>query len=135
MSQNKTTATQASVETFLQGVKDPRRRADALQLTSLLKSVSGHEPVMWGPSIVGFGTRHYRYETGREGDTPAVSFSPRSNALALYINGATDVHADLLAAVGKHTTGKSCVYVKSLADIDEAALARLVEASLADLEH
>jgi hypothetical protein len=85
VSQNKTTATRARVETFLQGVKDPRRRADALQLTSLLKSVSGHEPVMWGPSIVGFGTRHYRYETGREGDTPAVSFSPRSNALALYI--------------------------------------------------
>ena len=133
MSQNKTAPTSTSVDTFLSGVKNAQRRADAFHLAKLLQDVSGQEPVMWGPSIVGFGTRHYRYESGREGDTPAVSFSPRASALALYIDGATDTHADLLATIGKHTTGKSCVYVKSLADIDEAALVRLVQASLAEL--
>jgi hypothetical protein len=132
VTQNKTIATTVSVETYLSSVKDARRQADAFRLAQLFQEISGQEPVMWGPSIVGFGTRHYRYESGREGETPAVSFSPRANALALYIDGATDTHADLLAAIGKHTTGKACVYVKSLADIDEAALTKLVNASLAD---
>jgi hypothetical protein len=132
MTTSKTTPTAVSVDDFLTGVKHPLRQADARHLVTVLQEVTGEPPVMWGPSIVGFGNRHYRYESGREGDTPAVSFSPRASQLVLYIHEATGKHAALLEHLGTYTTGKSCIYVKSLADIDESALRDLVRASLAD---
>lgn len=132
MAANKTTATSVSVADFLATVKNPTRRADAERLTTFLEDLTDEPPTMWGPSIIGFGNRHYRYESGREGDTPAVSFAPRSTQLVFYINEATGEHRDLLEKIGPHTTGKGCVYVKKLDAIDLDALATLVKASLAD---
>lgn len=114
------------VADFLAAVDDDARRADAEALCRLIADATGQEPVMWGPSIVGFGTTHYRYASGREGDTPTVGFSPRKQNLTLYLTGGLDPHADLLARLGKHTTGTGCLYLKRLSDIDLDALAELV---------
>jgi hypothetical protein len=96
----------------------------------MMEEVTGEAATMWGPSIIGFGSLHYRYESGREGDTPAVSFSPRKTSLVFYINGATEEHSSLLDRLGKHSTGKACIYVKRLSDIDEAVLEELIRSSL-----
>lgn len=132
MSQNKTQPTDASVDAFIGTVKNATRRNDAIHLRDLLTRITGEPATMWGPSIIGYGTSHYRYESGREGTMPRVAFSPRSTALVLYIDCEDDAHADLLDAIGPHTRGKSCVYIKKLADIDESALTRLIEAQLVD---
>jgi len=118
------------VSSFLDKVKQPARRADAEALVALMKKATGLPPVMWGSSIVGFGSHHYVYDTGREGDMPIVSFSPRSTALVLYgLRGATGADA-LLKKLGKHTTGGGCVYVKSLADVDQKVLEALVKGAV-----
>lgn len=111
MADNKTKPTKISVEAFLDSVTDAGKRADALALIDLMRSATGEKPVMWGPSIVGFGSYHYRYESGREGDSPIVGFSPRKAALVLYIVTGFLGAEPLLAKLGKHTTGKSCFYV------------------------
>jgi hypothetical protein len=128
--QNKTLPTQDDVETFLSNVKDEKKRADSLRLRDLMESVTGEQAVLWGPSIVGFGTYHYRYDSGREGDAPAIGFAPRSANITLYVVGSLDDHAAILHRLGKHTTGKSCVYVKRLSDVDENALTDLIRASV-----
>ncbi len=128
---NKTKPTRISVETFLDSVTDVGKRADALALIDLMRGVTGEKPVMWGPSIIGFGSYHYRYESGREGDSPIVGFSPRKSALVLYIVTGFRGAEPLLAKLGKHTTGKSCLYVKRLADVDPGILRQLVEQSVA----
>jgi hypothetical protein len=132
--QNKTQPTQVEVETFLSNVKDEKKRADSLRLRDLMETVTGEQAVLWGPSIVGFGTYHYRYETGREGDSPAVGFAPRSANITLYIVGDLDHHAAILDRLGKHTTGKSCVYIKRLSDVNENALTDLIRASVEKAE-
>lgn len=131
MSQNKTQPTDASVDAFIGSVKNATRRADAWYLKDLLAKLTGEPATMWGPSIIGFGVEHYRYESGREGTMPRIGFSPRSTALVLYF-GSPDKHADLLAELGPHTSSVACVYVKKLADIDKDVLVRLINASLAD---
>jgi Domain of unknown function (DU1801) len=123
----KTTRTAASVEEFLGTVADPRRRSDAEEVCDLMREVTGLEPVMWGPSIVGFGQYHYRYASGREADWPAVSFSPRKQALTLYLSDGYDQHAELLARLGPHTTSKACLYLKRLSDVDIDVLRALVK--------
>lgn len=123
----KTTRTDASVEEFLGTVADPQRRSDAEELCDLMREVTGLEPVMWGPSIVGFGQYHYRYASGREADWPAVSFSPRKQSLTLYISEGYDRHAELLARLGPHTTSKACLYIKRLSDVDTDVLRTLVK--------
>jgi hypothetical protein len=130
MAGNKTQPTSQSVQTFLHGVPDDGRRADALRLIDLMQTATGERPVMWGPSIVGFGSYHYRYESGRQGDSPLVGFSPRKTSLVLYI--VTGFHGvePLLAELGKHTTGKSCLYIKRLSDVDLKVLARLIKQSV-----
>jgi hypothetical protein len=126
MAANKTTTTKASVTTFLASITDPARRADAEALVKVLRAATGEKPVMWGPSIVGFGSYHYKYESGREGDAPRVGFSPRKEALVVYgATGFTGAPA-LLARLGKHTTGKGCLYLKKLADADPKVLEQLV---------
>lgn len=130
MSENKTQPTSDDVDEFIARVKNPTRRADAAHLKNLLTRLTGEPATMWGPSIIGFGTESYRYETGREGTMPRMSFSPRSTSLVLYFNQAAEAHGDLLTAIGPHTTGKACVYIKKLADIDEDALVALITASL-----
>ncbi|GAA2645713.1 hypothetical protein GCM10010399_94370 [Dactylosporangium fulvum] len=125
MAENKTVPTDENVAAFLAAVTDPQRRADAERLCALAAEVTGAPPVMWGSSIVGFGSNHYHYESGRQGDTAAVGFSPRKQALVLYY---LPMDETLLARLGKHTTGKGCVYVKRLSDVDEEVLGELIRA-------
>jgi hypothetical protein len=126
MNENKTGPTDVPVEEFLASVEHPARRADGFELLELMRSVTGQDPVMWGPSIVGFGRYHYRYGSGREGDSAAVGFSPRKANLALY--GLTyGPDADrLLPVLGKHKTGAACLYVNRLDDVDRDVLAGLI---------
>jgi hypothetical protein len=132
MSDNKTKATKFSVATFIDAVTDPVRRADAKALVKLMQNAAGEKPRMWGPSIIGFGSYHYKYESGREGDMPVVAFSPRKAATVLYgVTGFSDAKA-LLAKLGKHSTGKGCLYIKKLADVDQHTLEALIAKSLAE---
>jgi hypothetical protein len=126
MAEPKTTRNPASVAAFLDAVADPRRQADARAACALMAEATGAEPTMWGTSIIGFGAYHYRYATGREGDWPAVGLSPRKQALTLYLSAGFDGYADLLARLGPHSIGKSCLYVKRLADVDTDVLRDLV---------
>jgi hypothetical protein len=131
MADNKTKGTQASVAAFIDALTDETKRADAKVLVKLMQSATGEKPKMWGPSIIGFGSYHYKYESGREGDMPLVGFSPRKPAAVLYgVTGFSDAEV-LLAKLGKHTTGKGCLYIKKLADVDRKVLQALVEKSVA----
>jgi hypothetical protein len=123
---NKTQVTGASVDEFVAGVEHPVRRQDGLRLRDLMAELTGEEPAMWGPTIVGFGRVHYKYATGREGDMPAVGFSPRKASLSLYGLTNAPESAALLGRLGKHKTGAGCLYVTKLADVDEAVLAELI---------
>jgi hypothetical protein len=127
MAENKTKPTKLSVAAFIDGLTDQARRADAKALVKLMQSASGEKPQMWGPSIIGFGSYHYRYDSGREGDMPLVGFSPRKAATVLYGMGEGKA---LLAKLGKHMTGKGCVYIKKLADVDQQVLAAMVAKSV-----
>lgn len=118
--------TDVPVETFLAGVTHPMRRADAQALVELMGEVSGQPPVMWGPSIIGFGHLHYRYESGTEGDMPGISFSPRASKLVLYVLAGPATDDPLLARLGKHTTGKACLNINKLADVDTGVLREIV---------
>jgi len=131
MAENKTRPTKLSVAAFIDALKDPARRADAMALVKLLQSAAGEKPKMWGPSIIGFGSYHYKYESGREGDMPVIAFSPRKAATVLYGMTNFDEAATLLAKLGKHTTGKGCLYIKTLADVDQHVLEALVAKSMA----
>src|SRR6478609_5097944 len=119
MAENKTKPTKLSVSTFIDAITDPSRRSDAKALVKLMQKAAGEKPKMWGPSIVGFGSYHYTYDSGREGDMPVVAFSPRKAATVLY--GVSEAEA-LLPKLGKHTRGKGCVYIKKLADVDQKVL-------------
>jgi hypothetical protein len=132
MAENKTKPTTASVASFIAAVEDERRRADAKALVKLMQAASGEKPAMWGPSIVGFGKHHYIYDSGREGDMPIVAFSPRKPAIVLYAMSGAPGAAGLVAKLGKIKTGKGCIYIKSLADIDLKVLEKLVKAAVAD---
>jgi hypothetical protein len=131
MAENKTKATKLSVSAFIDAIADESRRKDAKALVKVMESAAGEKPTMWGPSIIGFGSYHYKYVSGREGDMPVVAFSPRKAATVLYgMNAAVDSKA-LLAKLGKHTAGKGCVYIKKLADVDQQVLKTLVTKSVA----
>src|SRR3954470_20921857 len=127
-SENKTQPTDGNVEAFLAQVPHPVRRADAFVLLEMMSRLTGAEPVLWGPSMVGFGSYHYRYASGREGDALAVSFSPRSANLALYGLATAPQPQELLPRLGKHKPGAPCLYVNKLADVDTAVLERLIRA-------
>jgi uncharacterized protein DUF1801 len=132
MVENKTKPTGVAVDAFLGGIADPERRADAHKMRALMARLSGEPAAMWGPSIVGFGSVHYKYESGREGDMPRIGFSPRAKELVLYGLGVAR-RPELMARLGKHKTGKSCLYIKRLADVDEAVLEELAAEALADM--
>jgi hypothetical protein len=127
MADPKTVRTGASVGDFLAAVPDPKRRADAQTLCALMAEATGVQPEMWGSGIVGFGSYHYRYATGREGDWPAVGLSPRRSALTIYVSAGFD-DAEL-SRLGPHTTGKSCLYIKRLSDVDAGVLRELIAAA------
>jgi Domain of unknown function (DU1801) len=131
MAENKTKPTIMSVPAFLDACTDEARRTDAKTLVKLMQSVTGNKPAMWGPSIIGFDSYHYTYESGREGDMPIVGFSPRKAANVLYGAIGFDGAEALLAKLGKHTTGKGCLYIKKLADVDMKVLKILLEKAVA----
>lgn len=131
--QNKTVANAENPRDFLMRVEHPTRRADGLALLDLFAEVSGFEPVMWGPSIIGYGRYHYKYDSGREGDFLATGFSPRKANLSIYIMPGYQDYSDIMDRLGKHKLGKSCLYVNKLADIDLDVLRELVRTGLDDL--
>ncbi len=124
MAENKTKPTKVSVAGFIAALPDEAKRADAKALVKMMQAASGEKPAMWGPSIIGFGSVHYVYESGREGDMPLVGFSPRKPALVLY--GVARTSEALLDKLGKHTTGKGCLYIKKLADVDVKVLEKMI---------
>ena len=131
MADNKTKPTKVSVAAFIDALTDQTSRADAKALVKLMQSATGEKAKMWGPSIIGFGSYHYTYESGREGDAPLIGFSPRKAATVLYgATGCGDSEA-LLAKLGKHSTGKGCLYIKKLADVDQEVLEALIVKSVA----
>jgi hypothetical protein len=130
MAVNKTIPTKASVTAFIDALPNESQRTDAKSLVKLMQSVTGQKPSMWGPSIIGFGTTHYVYESGREGDMPLIGFSPRKPALVLYNSMAFTGAEELLTKLGKHTTAKGCLYIKKLADVDQEVLKALVVKSV-----
>lgn len=130
MSELKTQANDGSVEAFLGGIENERRRAECFVLLRLMEEVTGEKGVMWGSSIVGFGRCHYRYESGREGDWFLAGFSPRKQNLTLYIMGGFEGYEGMLARLGKYKTGKSCLYVNKLADVDVDVLREVVQRSV-----
>jgi hypothetical protein len=130
MAELKTKPTDQDVEIFLNSIPDEKKRKDCFTVLALMKDVTKLEPVMWGDSIIGFGAYHYRYESGREGDMPLTGFSPRKQNLTVYITSGFDQYGALLQKLGKHTTGKSCLYIKRLDDIDLPTLRELVRQSV-----
>jgi len=123
-----TRRTEASVAGFLAAVPDEQRRQDARRLCAMMREITGEPPTMWGTSIIGFGTYHYRYASGHEGDAPLASFSPRRQHLAIYLVGEFgDRYQPLLARLGPHKTGKGCLYLKRLDDVDHDALRELID--------
>lgn len=130
MSEPKTKKNDASVEEFLNGVENDQKREDCFELVKLMEGVTGHPAKMWGASIVGFGTYQYKYASGREGEWMTVGFSPRKANLTLYIMSGFDEYEGLMESLGKFKTGKSCLYVKKLADVDNDVLRELVDKSV-----
>jgi hypothetical protein len=130
MAQNKTQATAASANTFLDSLGE-ERRADARALVKIMLGILREQPKMWGPSIVGFGSYHYRYESGREGDMPLLCFSPRKSSMVVYNMGSAD--KALLDKLGKHTISGGCLHIKKLSDIDSGVLTKLLTQSLAKM--
>lgn len=131
MAELKTQKTGASVEDFLNGVPDEKKRQDSFAILELMRGVTGQEPAMWGLSIVGFGSYRYKYASGREGEWPLVGFSPRKRNLTLYIMSGFEDYGPLLAQLGKYKTGKSCLYINKLEDVDLTTLRELVQQSAA----
>ncbi len=131
MAELKTQQNDGSVEKFLNAVEDENKRTDSFRILELLREVTGEEPTMWGTSIVGYGSYHYKYASGREGDWFLTGFSPRKQNLTLYIMAGFDEYDDLMSKLGKYKTGKSCLYINKLADIDEQILRELVQKSVA----
>jgi hypothetical protein len=130
MAENKTQVTDGDVTAFIEGVADEAQRADAHRIAEMMARLSGAPAKMWGPSIIGFGSYHYKYDSGREGDTLRIGFSPRKGQTVLYLPGIISGQADLLARLGKHKEGKGCLYIKRLADVDAAVLEEMVVASI-----
>jgi hypothetical protein len=131
---NKTTETNNSVDDFLNSVADETKRNDCFQLVKLMQQQTGFAARMWGPAIVGFGSYHYKYTSGREGDAPLVGFSPRAKEISLYFAQDFTEKEELLRQFGKHRTGVGCVYIKKLQDINIEVLAKLITASAGHLK-
>ena len=127
---NQTVETNASVEDFINTVADSVKRADSFRIVELIKTHTGLKPKMWGPAIIGFGTYHYIYESGREGDAPLAGFSPRKEAITLYFSAEFEGREGLLKKLGKHKASKVCVYIKKLNDIDQEVLKKMITASM-----
>ncbi|MFM6926003.1 MAG: DUF1801 domain-containing protein [Ferruginibacter sp.] len=128
--QAKTTETDNSVSAFIKKMPDAQRQKDALAIVEIMEKQSGFPAKMWGPAIIGFGSYHYVYDSGHEGDAPLVGFSPRKNEFALYLSASFDKREDLLQQLGKHKTAKACVYIKKIEDIKVDVLKKIISASV-----
>jgi hypothetical protein len=135
MAELKTSKNKASVEDFLNAVEDKQKREDCREIQKMMQEITGEKPSMWGPSIVGFGSYHYKYETGREGDWFLEGFSPRKQNLTLYIMSGFKNYDALLGKLGKHSTGKSCLYIKRLSDIDKNVLKKMIIQSVEEVKN
>ena len=133
MAKNKTTETKNSVAAFLKTIKDENKRKDCATIIEIITKHTGLDPKMWGTSIVGFGTYHYKYESGREGDALLAALSPRANAITLYLSNAKE-KVELLKKLGKHKTVGGCIYIQKLEDIDRAILIKMVDNSIIHLQ-
>lgn len=133
MAELKTKATEVDVEEFILKVENDVRRNDSFKVAALFKSITGEEPKMWGPTIIGFGKYHYKYDSGHEGDMPIAAFSPRKDSLVFYFAN-FETRDALLEKLGKHKEGKACVYVKKLDDIDISVLEQITKASIAETQ-
>jgi hypothetical protein len=134
MAELKTKRNKGDVEAFLNSVSDERKREDSFAILDLMRQATGKEPEMWGDSIIGFGSYHYKYKSGREGDWFLTGFSPRKQNLTLYIMSGFDEYDQLLSKLGKHSTGKSCLYIKKIEDVDVNVLKDLVQKSVEHME-
>jgi len=134
MAELKTKRNKGNVEAFLSSVADEKKKQDSFTILELMKQVTGKEPEMWGDSIVGFGSYHYKYASGREGDWFVTGFSPRKQNLTLYIMAGFDEYDQLLSKLGKHSIGKSCLYIKKVEDVDMDVLKELVKKSVEYME-
>ncbi|HRH67773.1 MAG TPA: DUF1801 domain-containing protein [Bacteroidia bacterium] len=126
----KTVETTNSVSDFINSVSDPVKRADSFRIVEIMKQQSGFEPKMWGPAIIGFGSYHYKYESGHEGDAPLAGFSPRKQAIALYFGLSADERSKLLKIFGKHKMSKACIYIKRLDDVSIPVLKKMTAYSV-----
>jgi len=133
MAKNKTTETNSSVTDFINAVEDTAKRNDSFELVKIMQKESGFEPKMWGPGIIGFGSYHYKYDSGHEGDAPLVAFSPRKAAISLYCYTTTENKEELLSKLGKHKASKGCIYIKKLTDIDTEILRKMILLSIENL--
>ena len=130
MAENKTKATGASVTAFINSIDDRQKRADARKVAAMMRKATGKRAKLWGPSIVGYGTYHYKYASGREGDFLMTGFSPRKQALTVYVIPGFEHFETLMNKLGKYKTGKSCLYIKWLSDVDEKILEQLINRSV-----
>jgi hypothetical protein len=130
VAENKTKPTQASVSEFINSIDDPQKRADVRKVAAMMRRATGKRATMWGPSIVGYGTYHYKYASGREGDFMIAGYYPRKQALVVYILAGFGRFESLMKKLGKYKTGKSCLYIKRLSDVDEKVLERLITNSV-----
>ncbi len=130
MTENKSRPTDASADDFIESIEDDEKRRDCQAVAELMREVTGEEPRIWGPGMVGFGSYHYKYESGREGDWFLTGFAPRKRELTLYIMPGFERYESLMADLGKHKTGRSCLYIRRLADVDMGVLRELVEDSV-----
>ena len=134
MAENKTKASDVSAEDLISAVPDEAKRADSRRLVEIMTRLTGEPPVVWGPSMIGFGRYHYRYATGHEGDSFLTGFAPRKAEFSIYLSCAADSEPDLFARLGKHRMGKACLYVKRLSDIDVGVLEQLISRAVAGLK-
>jgi len=130
MAKNKTTETESSVIDFINAVEDDKKKNDAFELLKIIQETTGFEPKMWGPSIIGFGSYHYKYDSGHEGDAPLAGFSPRKAATTVYFYLPEENRDELLSKLGKHTSSKACIYIKKLTDIDIEILKKIILLSI-----
>lgn len=133
MATNKTIETEGSVNDFISSVADTTKRNDSFELVKIMQGQTGFEPKMWGPAIIGFGSYHYKYASGREGDAPLVAFSPRKEAISLYCYTLSEDREELLSKFGKHKAGKGCIYIKKLTDINIEVLKEMISLSVENL--
>lgn len=134
MAELKTKLNDASVRAFLDTIEDESKRDDCFEIMNLMKKASGEEPKMWGTSIIGYGTYHYKYASGREGDWMRIGFSPRKQNITLYLMTGVDRNEEIFSRIGKYKNGKSCFYIKKLADVNVGVLEELIATSLEHVE-